>query len=149
MNNNAKLWVETLRGGSYQQTSGRLRQPSKLPWGRDAVCAMGVLYDLYLKSHKEQWPKSTHGRLPVAALAWAGISRRLEETVIMHNDMRTNFRDIASIIEAHFARLAYRQRSDDAAYVAKQAIEKAQHSSRHADTRISEPDEIGEPVLES
>ena len=132
MNSNAKRWIRALRGGEYRQASGRLRQRTRLPWQCNTFCALGVLYDLYLRSGGKQWPESTHGRLPVGVLSWAGISRRLEETVIMHNDMRTSFRDIAGIIEAHFARLAYRQGLDEAERITKRAIEQAQHGSRYS-----------------
>ncbi len=115
MNANTKLWVQALRSGTYQQSMGRLCQAKKFPrQPPNAFCAMGVLYDLYLKSHGQPWPdKPKGGRVPVAALAWAGVSRRLELTVSVRNDMGTSFRNIASIIEAHFARLAFRQRHED------------------------------------
>ncbi len=132
MNTNAELWVQALRGGGYQQGIGRLREPRRFPWQRDAYCATGVLYDLYLRSDGEQWPKQTEGWVPAEALAWAGIPRALEETLAMHNDQGTSFTDIASMIEAHFARLDSGQRYEEAARIAKQAIERARQASRHS-----------------
>lgn len=129
MNAKVNLWTDALRSGSYRQTTGRLIQRSRVPWRRHSFCAMGVLYDLYVKSCGERWSKSTQGRLPAAALAWAGISRRLEETVIMHNDRGTSFRDIASIIEAHFARL---ERSEEVTRIVDQAIERARAAARRS-----------------
>ena len=91
---------------------------------------MGVLYDVYLRSSGDKWPKATLGRVPSDALEWAGISRGLEETVVMHNDQGTAFRDIASLIEAHFARLASARRYEEAARIAEQAIERVREISR-------------------
>ncbi len=131
MNANTKLWVQALRSSAYHQSAGRLRQARKFLWERTAFCAMGVLYDLYLKAHGQPWPdRPVVGRVPVVALAWAGVTRKLEETVITHNDRGTSFRDIASIIEAHFARLAYRQRHEEAARIANRAIQKAKDAAQ-------------------
>ncbi len=132
MNTNAELWVQALRGGGYQQGIGRLREPRRFPWQRDAYCAMGVLYDLYLNSDGQQWPEKTEGWVPPEAFAWAGIPRALEETLVMHNDQGTSFTDIASMIEAHFARLDSGQRYEEAARIAAQAIERARQASRHS-----------------
>ena len=132
MNTNAELWVQALRGGDYQQGIGRLREPRRFPWQRDAYCAMGVLYDLYLRSDGQRLPEKTEGWVPAEALAWAGIPRALEETLAMHNDQGTSFTDIASMIEAHFARLDSGQRYEEAARIAAQAIERARQASRHS-----------------
>jgi len=131
MNNNAKQWAQALRRGGYRQTSGRLVKRARLPWRQDAFCALGVLYDLYLKSNKKEWPASTPGRLPASVLSWVGVSRRFEETIIMHNDMQITFRDIANIVEAHFERLVHWQRSQRADQIAIRAIEKAKQMTKY------------------
>ena len=100
---------------------------------------MGVLYDVYLRSCGEKWPKTTLGRVPTDALEWAGISRGLEETVVMHNDQGTSFRDIASLVEAHFARLASARQYEEAARIADQAIERVREISRGSRAERSRP----------
>ena len=105
MNANARLWVEGLRSGSYRPTSCRLRESRMFFWQRPAFCAIGVLYDLYLKSRGETWSEHPcRGELPQGVLDWAGIPRDLEYEVVDHNDRGMSFRDIASIIEAYFHR---------------------------------------------
>ncbi len=132
MDANTTLWVEALRNDGYKQTEGRIHESSRFPWQRDTFCAMGVLYDIYLRSREEQWPDATQGRVPADALDWAGVSGELEETVVMHNDQGTNFRDIASIVEAHFARREPTREYQEAARIAERAIERAQEASRHS-----------------
>lgn len=120
MNSNAKLWVEALRSGRYRQTRQRLRQRRRLFWRRPALCAIGVLYDLYLKSEGRPWPADArHGEFPASVLEWAGVTRDLEHEVVAHNDTGTSFTDIASIIEAHFHRAERnRRRWKEAARIA-------------------------------
>ena len=130
MNTNADLWVHALRSGRYKQTEGRMHESGRFPWQRDTFCAMGVLYDVYLKFHGDQWPMATQGRVSADALEWAGVSGELEETVVMHNDQGRNFRDIASIIEAHFARRVPTRQYEEAARIAELAIERAREASR-------------------
>ena len=121
----------------YQRDGGRMGgwggpgRGVRWPWRQDAFCALGVLYDLYLKSNKKEWPASTPGRLPASVLSWVGVSRRFEETIIMHNDMQITFRDIANIVEAHFERLVYWQRSERADQIAIRAIEKAKQMTKY------------------
>jgi hypothetical protein len=140
MNENAKRWVEALRGGEYTQTTGRLRRGRKVFWRRDTFCVMGVLYDLYLKANGESWPrKSPTGPLPGAVLEWAGISSELERAVVAQNDEGYNFRDLASIIEAHLTREERRRKvqqakveqpAEDVERTVSDAIRKAQEFAR-------------------
>lgn len=132
MDTNAGLWVQALRSGRYQQTRGRLRAPGRFPWRRKSFCAMGVLYDVYLRQRGDRWPKATTlGRVPADVLDWAGISRGLEERITMENDQGMSFNDVASVIEAHFERLSAAVRSEEeAARVAQQAIERIRRTSR-------------------
>jgi hypothetical protein len=131
MNPHTKLWIDALRGGAYRQTTHRLRQRSRFFWRSDAFCAIGVLYDLYLRSAGEKWPhRARHGQLPQDVLDWAEVSRELEYEVVTHNDAGTNFRDIASIVEAHFHRIERRGRWNEAGELANQLIEQARDSSQ-------------------
>lgn len=45
------LWVEALRSKEYPQTKGKLKT-------QDGYCCLGVLCDLYLKEHSEEWKSS-------------------------------------------------------------------------------------------
>ena len=137
MNSNTGLWVQALRSGRYKQAQGRIRESSRFPWPRNSFCAMGVLYDVYLRSCGNKWPKAPLGRAPTDVREWAGVSRGLEETVVMHNDQGTGFRDIASLIEAHFARLTSARQYKEAARIAEQAIERVREiSQRHRTEEI-------------
>lgn len=135
MNANTQVWIEALRNGRYRQTTRRLRQPGRFFWQRPSFCAIGVLYDVYLRSRGEKWPTDArHGRLPQSALEWAGISRELEHEVVTRNDTGTGFRDIASIIEAHFHRAGRANRWKEARRIAEQAIGEAQQTARRRPT---------------
>jgi hypothetical protein len=131
MNPNARQWTDALRSGAYRQTTHRFREPARFFWRRPAFCAIGVLYDLYLKASGETWPtKPSPGQLPEPVLEWAGISRELEHEVVTRNDTGTSFRDIASIIEAHFHRADRDRRWEEAAGIASRAIEEARELAR-------------------
>jgi hypothetical protein len=79
----------------------------------------------------EKWPhRARHGQLPQDVLDWAEVSRELEYEVVTHNDAGTNFRDIASIVEAHFHRIERRGRWNEAGELANQLIEQARDSSQ-------------------
>lgn len=135
MNANTRLWIDALRSGSHRQTTRRLRQPGRFFWQRPSFCAIGVLYDLYLKSRGEKWPTDArHGRLPQSALDWAGISRELEHEVVTRNDTGTGFRDIAAIVEAHFYRAERANRWTEAGRIAERVIGDAQQSARQRST---------------
>jgi hypothetical protein len=141
VNTNARVWIEALRSGGYKQTSHRLRQNPRFFWKVPSYCAMGVLYDLYLKSLGEKWPaKPPHGPLPDEALEWAGISRALECDVIGYNDIGMSFRDLASVIEAHLHRAERDQRWKEAGLVVSRFVQRAKTSSSagsHSDNSFS------------
>jgi hypothetical protein len=135
MNKNAESWVRALRSYQYGQATGRLRKPGRVFWKRDSFCAMGVLYDLYLRSEARQWPKRITGPVPDAVLTWAGITRDLEREVVSHNDLGYSFRDLASIIEAKISRAERDLGRDrlwrDAGRAADHAIRKARQAAKH------------------
>jgi hypothetical protein len=138
MNSNAIRWVEALRSGDYAQTTGRLRRPSRVFWRRDTYCVMGVLYDLYLRSSGSAWPrKLPTGPLPEHVLTWAGISAELERALVAHNDEGYNFRDLASIIEAHMIRAARQRVSPEVEQTVNAAIRKAQAAARQNAARVA------------
>lgn len=138
MNDNAERWVQALRSGDYAQTTGRLRRPSKVFWRRDTYCVMGVLYDLYLKSTARSWPKKPPaGPLPEEALIWAGVSVELERALVAQNDEGYNFRDLASIIEAHMIREIRNRVRPDIEQTVNEAIRRAQQASRERAARVS------------
>ena len=131
MNANARLWIDNLRSGAYRQTSNHLRQRRRFGWRKPAFCAIGVLYDLYLKSRGEKWPaKSPSGHLPQSVLDWVGISRELECEVVSRNDRGMSFRDIASIIEAHLHRAERDRGWREAGAIAGRMIGNARAESR-------------------
>lgn len=133
MNENAKRWVDALRGGAYRQTTQRLRRRSRVFILPAAYCAVGVLYDLYLKDRGEPWSaRPPCGELPAEALEWAGVPRALERDVVLHNDQGRDFAQIASIIEAYFHRASRNRRWAESERVARRGIEAARHASRRA-----------------
>jgi hypothetical protein len=138
MNSNAIRWIEALRSGDYAQTTGRLRRPSRVFWRRDTYCVMGVLFDLYQRSSGSAWPrKLPTGPLPEPVLAWAGISAELERALVAHNDEGYNFRDLASIIEAHMIRAARQRVSPEVEQTVNAAIRKAQAVARQNAARVA------------
>jgi hypothetical protein len=136
MNPNAKLWTDALRTGRYRQTTHRLRRSTRLFWRAPRLCAIGVLYDVFLRSRGAQWPaKAPIGELPEEVLEWAGISRELEREVVKRNDSGTSFRDIASIVEAHLHRERREQAWQEARRLAGGFIEHAKERVRRGRAR--------------
>lgn len=43
-----KQWVDALRSGEYEQTTGTLKDDN-------GFCCLGVLCDIYLKEHNKEW----------------------------------------------------------------------------------------------
>ena len=76
-------WVYALRNDYKQQSDGKLRT-------NNGFCCLGVLCDLYLKDHKEEWELVSHSDesqsqdyykcfdsseiLPRSVCRWAGLS---------------------------------------------------------------------------
>ncbi len=137
MNENAKKWVEALRSGDYAQTTGRLRRASRVFWRRDTHCVMGVLLDLYLRDNGQTWPaKLPAGPVADNVLEWAGVSREFERTLVARNDEGYNFRDLASIIEAHMIREARNAVPVDVRRTVDEAIRRAQSAARENAARV-------------
>ena len=52
MNNEVKIkWLEALRSGDYDQGQGGLKS------GDNKFCCLGILCDIFLKEHNENWQK--------------------------------------------------------------------------------------------
>jgi hypothetical protein len=138
MNPNANLWIDALRSGAYRQATRRLRRPTRLFWQPPRLCAIGVLYDVYLRSRGAVWPdKAPIGELPGEVIEWAGISRELEREVVARNDGGMSFRDIASVVEAHLHRAERKRCWHEARRVAGDLIEHAQDLARRARDKVA------------
>lgn len=100
-------WLKALRGGEYQQGSGRLRR-------RESFCCLGVLSDLAVKAGIGEWrgetyvaPNGEHrGEYLCSSVSdWIGLgSTDLwvgENLVSELNDKGKTFIEIADAIEAH------------------------------------------------
>ncbi|QGT54331.1 hypothetical protein b3_0087 [Synechococcus phage B3] len=105
-------WVAALRSGEYQQTTGCLRSS-------EGFCCLGVLTDLYLKEHDEEWGgfiKGSEYVLPGWVRMWAEVSTNPHVLNTHYSDRlvlglaelndgscfiknRYNFNQIAEVIE--------------------------------------------------
>lgn len=111
-----KLWVDTLRSGTYDKGTGSLRVQ-----GEDGLCkycCLGVLTDIYCIFTDKPWKEVTnysineqylpYEYLPPKVAEWAGLEKtnpfvifRLGEASLSHiNDIcNYPFKEIAHIIE--------------------------------------------------
>ena len=105
-------WVAALRSGEYRQGTGVLRDP------HHCYCCLGVLCDLFVKSHpgaRWDWNGSVLGKdtLPADEIwQWAGLQNSDPEVLVsddedgksslsIHNDtLGHTFAQIADAIEA-------------------------------------------------
>lgn len=104
-------WVQALRSGEYDQTTKVLRD-------NEGFCCLGVLTDLYLQEHDEDWKLMKNGyyaiqldvRVEYEALAervqeWAGLASPNgtidggECLAEMNDSGHYSFEDIANVIE--------------------------------------------------
>ena len=112
MNENAKILIDALRSGEYEQARGELRYDDK-------YCCLGVACDIYHNHHPNicQWEQSeffsmfTQGNagtysvsLPNAVNEWFGLGHDLEKDLVNRNDGRCgfdqhNFEEIADFLE--------------------------------------------------
>lgn len=77
-----KQWVDALKSGEYLQTTGCLLEQKSD--GDCAFCAVGVLVDMYVRSHNAEWQfdeedgfgymNGYYMTMPPEVLEWAGIS---------------------------------------------------------------------------
>lgn len=104
------LWVAKLRSGEYKQGNQRLKTGNNF-------CCLGVLCDIYLQEHGEQWDCGNDGvyshfpLLPPKVKYWAelastnpvvacSIGGKLEHRELSSaNDLGAKFSDIADWIE--------------------------------------------------
>jgi hypothetical protein len=111
-----KLWVDALRSGDYQQTTGRLRRETHS--AGTGFCCLGVLCNLHAQEHPEIAAKETNPGIyinssslpPAAVLRWAGIPSTDDSVTVMykgkHTDLvslndtaKLSFKKIANVIE--------------------------------------------------
>lgn len=115
----AKDWVNALRSGEYKQQTGTLATDDLN--GNSKFCCLGVLCDMYVKTHPEAEcevgirmrpvPGTGHSIgivdyfgdscfLPQSVQLWADVSQPLQEELAELNDNGCTFTDIAAAIEA-------------------------------------------------
>ena len=104
-------WIEALRSGEYKQTKGELRTPN-------GYCCLGVLTDLYLKKHNDEWEYNERCNqylyldcrfgLPEEVMVWADLYESdpyvytddTDHTLAHYNDNKDySFEQIADLIE--------------------------------------------------
>jgi hypothetical protein len=107
-------WIKALRSGKYQQGKYYLK-------GTDnKYCCLGVLCDLFAKTHKAEWiphgsicllstdKKGVMGTLPDEVIKWAKLESNDKTGAAQHrliplNDKENyNFNQIADFIEKEF-----------------------------------------------
>lgn len=78
-----QMWLDALRSGEYQQTTGKLRRPSGNPIQADGYCCLGVLCNLHAEEHHNSWDRNDascydylgdHEHLPRQVIEWAGLT---------------------------------------------------------------------------
>lgn len=67
----AKMWVEALRSKKYKKTTGALKVVKD---GKARFSVMGVLFDLYQKSHKKKLKEIRAKRLEAVRKGWRVVS---------------------------------------------------------------------------
>ena len=109
----AKIWVEALRSGKYEQTRGQLKMD-------ESYCCLGVLCEIsklgrfsnneryLIQSRSAQEIKNDV--LPVSVMKWAGIKDssgllNMYESLAEYNDSGKTFLEIADIIELNVENL--------------------------------------------
>jgi hypothetical protein len=127
MNTNAKTWVETLRSGTYRQTSFALHRID--PIDGDSFCCLGVACQLALQAGVNLCPQKVYAPslgwdvvqyagktrvLPAEVQEWVGLTSEDGEcgeqegywsSLAELNDSGVGFQQIADAIEAHQDRL--------------------------------------------
>ena len=103
-----ELWINTLRSGEYIQNQGQLKDDR-------GYCCLGVLTDLYIREHNEEWTYGENngyeydfrsGSLPYSVVEWAQLmsdNPSIEHYTLAHyNDsLDYNFNQIADLIEGN------------------------------------------------
>ena len=105
-------WIEALNSDEYKQTKECLRDST-------GFCCLGVLTDLYVKEHNQDWSLSDNGyysynslssTLPFEVETWAGLddfdphfyTDNTKVYLSILNDAGYTFKEIAQIIEEKF-----------------------------------------------
>jgi len=101
-------WVDALRSGEYEQGLGCLHNSSD-----NSFCCLGVLTDLYIKEHGQQWHRPNirtrltfqgeDAILPHGVMQWAGLNSACPRVggsdIASHNDYGISFNRLAAFIE--------------------------------------------------
>lgn len=95
-------WLKALRSGKYKQAIYDLRVG-------DRFCCLGVLADLYAKTHRLTWRdrgvNTGTGILSRKIVKWAGLKDGNPSVgrfcLGFHNDEGKSFKEIANLIEKH------------------------------------------------
>jgi len=121
MNSKIKqVWIEKLRSGEYSQGKNELRSPN------NKFCCLGVLCDIYLKEHNQEWISSSDGHyyllsedenyfgpeseiLTQEVAEWAELNDKsplvkigvdaIQERLTVLNDQGYSFSEIADFIQ--------------------------------------------------
>ena len=92
-----KLWLEALTSGEYRKARSQLSK------GRNLMCCMGVLCDLYEKSGGEgHWEEVMSGlfrtgayfhrsEAPAEVLNWAFLTRADQDMLVTLNDTKSGY----------------------------------------------------------
>jgi len=100
-----KLWIDALRSGKYEQTTGYLKTGDK-------YCCLGVLCDLHAKEKDGAWYDNNYccksQTLPLEVVEWAGLEKNGTTVVVCNaeycnligaNDNGCTFTQIADLIQ--------------------------------------------------
>lgn len=101
----AKVWVEALRSGKYEQGKGALKQDNK-------YCCLGVLCELSGLSEFEEGSYdedkyfNEQGYLPEEVMKWSGVKNKKgnlnNKWITGLNDWGTTFLEMADLIENNY-----------------------------------------------
>lgn len=109
----AKIWVEALRSGKYEQGMKQLKN-------ENAYCCLGVLCDIsklgrfsndeYYLIQSRSAQEIENDVLPVSVMKWAAIKDssgllNMYESLAEYNDSGKTFLEIADIIELNIEKL--------------------------------------------
>ena len=95
-----KLWLKALRSEQYVQGTGQLVTISKDKKRNDRFCCLGVLCQLAIEKDIINDYNPEHDFPPAKVALWAGLERKIEETLAgLNDDEGFTFKQIARYIE--------------------------------------------------
>jgi len=109
-----KRWIEALNSDEYKQTKMFLKDST-------GFCCLGVLTDLYIKDHNQEWNLDEYGKysfqleggvLHTYVVNWSGLNyddpyyhdSNTDDDIYLSvlNDSGRSFKQIAQVIEENF-----------------------------------------------